>query len=185
MGSERVQLHIIHDYTEISGKCMPGEETVASILLYRGKRYWIPWSPTHLIVVDYLCRHRWIAQDAQRISAQLQLDPFVVSHGSNAPGSHVRPARTSRTAVRKQIERIREQLDALFAEEGIPLRARDIIRSEESSTRLVRYRINADVSWEHWPRQDDRARRSVQQVPTEPSPVSGSPVKGQTLRRSS
>lgn len=174
MYSERAQLLIIHDYTEIPGGCMPGEETAASILLYRGKRYWIPWSPTHLILVDYLCRHRWIAQDAQRICAQLQLDPFVVSHGSNAPGHHVRPARTSRTAVRKQIERIREQLDALFAEEGIPLRARDIIRSEESSTRLVRYRIVADVSWEHWPRPDGGAAHSGSGAPTAPSPVSAS-----------
>jgi hypothetical protein len=151
---ERVKFIIIHDYTETPGECMPGEEVIAIILIYRGKRYWIPWSPTHLILVDYLCRHRWISQDAWRIAAQLQLDPFVVQHGTNAPGHNVRLARTSRTAVRKQVERIRAVLQKLIDDEGLNLRATDIIRSEESSTRAVRYRIWADVSYEHWPLQD-------------------------------
>jgi hypothetical protein len=164
MSSERVQLRIIHDYRGI------GKEVVAIILTYRGNSYWVPLSPFHLVLVDFLCRHRWIAQDAQRISAQLQLDPFVISHGSNAPGNHVCPARTSRTAVRKQIERIREQFDDLFAEEGLPLRAKDLIRSEESSTLLVRYRIVADVSWEHWPRPDSGTAFLGPHTPTSPSP---------------
>jgi len=171
MSNERVQLRIIHAYTETPGVCMPGEEAIACMLRFGGKHYWVPWSPTHLILMDHLCRHRWIAQDAQRISAQLQLDPFVVFHGSNAPGNSVRPARTSRTAVRKQIQRIREQLDALFAEDGLPLRAKDIIRSEESSTRLVRYRINADVTWEHWPHPDTGTAVTLPQSPDAPSPL--------------
>jgi hypothetical protein len=149
--SKRVELIIIHDYTEIPGECTPGEEVVAIILIYRGRRYWIPWSPGHLILVDFLARRRWIAQDAWRIAAQMQLDPFVIQHASNAPGGHVRAARTSRTAVRQQIKRVRAVLQKLFDEEGLDLNATDIIRSEETSTRSVRYRINADLRWVHWP----------------------------------
>ena len=136
--SKRLDFIIIHDYTETPGECTPGEEVVAIILIYRGRRYWIPWSPGHLILVDYLARHRWIAQDAWRIAAQMQLDPFVLQHGSNAPGSCVRTARTSRTAVRKKVERIRGVLQQVFDEEGLDLKASDIIRSEDTSTRSKR-----------------------------------------------
>jgi len=156
---ERVRLTIIHDYAEDpeSGECWPGEEIAGTKIFYRGRWYWIPWSPTHMIVVDLLCRNRYrlIGLDAWQITAKLQSDPFVLQHATNAPGHQVRPARTSRTAVRQQIKRVRSVLTKLIEEEGLDLKADDIIRSEETSTRVVRYRIACDVSWEHWPRQDD------------------------------
>jgi hypothetical protein len=148
---ERVDFTIIHDYTETPGECYPGEEVVAIIVVIRGRKLWIPWSPGHLIFVDFLARHRWIAQDASRIAAQMQLDQFVLQHASNAPGAQVRAARTSRTAVRKKIERIRGVLQQVFDDEGLDLKASDIIRSEETSTRSVRYRLYAKVTWVHWP----------------------------------
>ena len=152
--AKKVTFLIIHDYTEIPGRCMPGEEVVAIILVYRGRRIWIPWSPTHLVLADYLCRRRWIAQDAVRIADQMRIDPFVRQHGTNAPGCKVKPVRTSRTAVRQKVKRMRDVLDRIIKEEGLDLKASEIIRSEESSTCVVRYRIWADVMWEHWPRQD-------------------------------
>ena len=77
-------------------------------------------------------------------------DPFVQQHGWNAPCNMPRPARTSRTAVRQQIKRSREVLTDLIEREGLNLDAKEIIRSVESSTRTVRYQINAKVSWKHW-----------------------------------
>ncbi len=152
--SEKIGLIIIHDYSEMPGGCTPGEEVIAIILIYGGRRFRIPLSPTHLIVADFLARHRWIAQDAWRIAAQMQLDPFVVQHGTNAPGHHVRAAHTSRTAVKQQIKRIRDTLQKLFDEEGLDLDPSSIIRSEETSTRSVRYRLVADVIFWHWPGPD-------------------------------
>ena len=151
---ERAKLVIIHDYQEAPGVCMPGEEVVAIILVYQGKRYRIPLSPTHLILMDYLARCRY-SEDAWRISAQMQLDPFTTDHGSNAPGHRVRPARSSRVAVRQQVMRIRGVLATLIAKEELDLDAEDILRSEGTSTRAVRYKINVDVIWEHWPLQGD------------------------------
>lgn len=168
---DRLDFIIIHDYAETPGECTPGEEVVAIILIYRGRRYWIPWSPGHLILVDFLARHRWIAQDAWRIAAQMQLDPFVVQHGSNAPGAHIRVARTSRTAVRQQIKRIRDVLQKLFDEEGLDLNAPDIIRSEETSTRSVRYRFNANVTWVHWPLPEGENSTSGLPFPEVPGPI--------------
>lgn len=172
---ERVQFIIIHDYTEVPGECTPGEEVVAIIVIIRGRKFWIPWAPGHLIVVDFLARHRWIAQDAWRISAQMQLDPFVIQHASNAPGAHVRIARTSRTAVRQQIKRIRDFLQKLFDEEGLDLNASDVIRSEETSTRSVRYRLNADVTWVHWPLPEGKEPTLGLPFPQVPGPILNSP----------
>jgi hypothetical protein len=148
--SEQPTLVIFHDYTEIPGECAPGEEAIGCILRFRDKEYWLPLGPTHLILMDFLCRRaRYCARDAAWIAGHIQLDPFVIYHGTNAPGHVGRPARTSRPAVRKQIERIRKTLTGLFKEEGLDLNAWDIVRSEDSSTKVVRYRINIDVKWWH------------------------------------
>jgi len=61
------------------------------------------------------------------------MDPFVLQHGSNAPGSCVRQP-NEQDAVRKKVERIRGVLQQVFDEEGLDLKASDIIRSEETST---------------------------------------------------
>lgn len=149
--TERVKLVIIHDYNEAPGECWPGEEIFAIILIFRRRSYWIPLSSTHLILVDFLCRNQRIGLDAWHIAARIQSDPFVLQHGTNAPGHKVRPARTSRVAVRQQVKRVRDVLQKLIDDEGLGLNASNIICSEETSTRSVRYRINADVSWIHRP----------------------------------
>jgi hypothetical protein len=147
---ERVRLVIAHEFAQVAGQCAPGEGTLGAFLVWRGRVYWIPLGPTHLILFDFLCRHRWIAMDASTIASRLRIDLFVVHHGSNAPGNRVRRARSSRTAVRKQIERIREAIAKLIVAHGLELDAFEILRSEETSTLSKRYRINADVSFDHW-----------------------------------
>ena len=149
--SKKVNFEIIHDYTENPGECAPGEEPVAAIMTYRVSSYWIPWSPTHLLTFDFLCRHRRIPLDAWSIAAKMQLDQFVLQNGANAPGNIPRPARCSRTGIRQQIKRMRGVLTDLIEDECLDLDAWDIIRSIESSTRAVRYLVDADVTWRHWP----------------------------------
>jgi hypothetical protein len=146
---DRVEFIIIHDFAEGQDSCFPGEEVAAIILVYRGLSYWIPWSPTHLVLVDFLCRQR-LPLDGWSIANKMASDPFVLQHGTNAPCNLPRPARTSPTAVRQQIKRSREVLTDLIEQEGLDLNAWDIICSVESSTRMVRYRINAQVTWKHW-----------------------------------
>ena len=166
---DRVKLVIAHEYAQVPGQCAPGEEVVGAFLIWRGWAYPIPLSVTHLILFDFLCRHRWIAMDASAIATRLRMDLFVIHHGSNAPGHQVRPARTSRTAVRKQVERIRAVLTKLIADEGLDMDALKILRSEESSTRSVSYRINADVSFEHWATTGDPVTsRTIAGIPLSP-----------------
>jgi 5-carboxymethyl-2-hydroxymuconate isomerase len=154
--ADQAKLRIIHDYTEFPGECLPGEEVIAIILIYRGRWYWIPWGPTHLIVGNFLARHRWIALDTWQIAAKMQQDPFVLQHGTNAPGHKGRPARTSPAGARQQLKRMRDVLARLIAEEGLDIAVEEIIRTERTSSGTARYRIVADVSWEHLPRLDDQ-----------------------------
>lgn len=149
--SARVKLIIIYDYADVPGEYTPGTEIIAILLVWRGNRYLVPWGTTHLIVIDFLCRYRWIALDSWQIAAKMKLDPFVQQHGSNAPGTKGRPARTSHSGARQQMKRIRDVLMVIIAETRIDLDVEDIIRRETSSSGTTRYRIVADVSWENLP----------------------------------
>jgi len=163
--SERVMLLIVHDYAESAGECLPGEEVIAIILIYRRRWYWVLWGPSHLIVADFLARHRRIGLDAWQIAAKMQQDPFVLQHGMNAPGHKGRPARTSPAGARQQMKRMRDVLAALIAEEGLDITVDDILRTERTSSGTALYRIVADVGWEHWPSPDDGDTISDPRIP--------------------
>jgi hypothetical protein len=91
----------------------------------------------------------WYCLPCQRIQ-QLELkEPFYVHNGSNGPSHITKPTRTSRVAVRKQLHRIREIMAEFFAANVIDLNPWTIIRSEPTSTREVRYRVDAVVSTDH------------------------------------
>lgn len=151
---ERANLLVIHDYAESQEECFPGEEVIAIILNWRRQRYRIPWGPTHLIVGDFLARHRWLALDTWQIAAKMREDSFVQQHGTNAPGHIGRPARTSPAGARQQMKRMRDVLAELIAEKGLDLTVDEILRTERTSSGTACYRIVADPSWEHWPRPD-------------------------------
>jgi len=167
------KLVIVHDHAESVDECRPGEEAAMAFLDFRGKRHWVPWGPTHALLADFLARRR-IALDAWQISAKIREDPFVQQHATNAPSCHERPARTSRTAVRQQIRRMRDVLGQLIKEEGLDLDANEIIKSEVTSTRVVRYRITIDVIWEHWPRPNGSETISDPRMPKIPPALLGS-----------
>jgi hypothetical protein len=148
-----VALVIIHDFQLVPGCCQPGEEGVALILWVRGKRYWIPLGPTHMVFMDYLARCRY-PEDSMRIAEQLRVDPFALYHGSNVPGGCIRPARTSRSSVRQQVHRVLEVLTSVITEEQLDLDARSIICVARTSSGTVGYFIGCSVTWEHWPQGD-------------------------------
>jgi hypothetical protein len=147
----KTRLVILHQYknVRVSGHCAPGEEVIAAHIIHRGSSYRLPLSTTHLIVLDYLCRHRRVAQSAAQIAAGLDSELFYLHHGSNTRGGAVLRARTSRTAVRQQVKRIRENFAQCFRQAGIDLDPVTIIRSQVTSTREVKYQVEADVTWEH------------------------------------
>ncbi len=152
--SRLVRLIIVHQYSQagdaaLAGHCAPGEKVIAAFLVHRGKSHRLPLSSTHLILLDYLCRHRGAAQSAAQIAEGLDNELFYIHHGSNARGGAVVRAQTSRTAVRQQVKRIRASLAECFRTVNLGLDPATIIRSNSTSTREVKYQIEANVTWEH------------------------------------
>jgi hypothetical protein len=125
----RVTLVLLHQYADHSkGGCLPGEEVIAAFVAWRGNSYKLPLSSTHLILLDYLAKHRGVAQNASQIADGLNSELFYVHHAWNAPGRRVKRARSSRTAVKKQVSRIRVVMNRVFRESHLPLHAETIIQ---------------------------------------------------------
>jgi len=143
------RLVIVHRYAELPGGCTPGEEIQSVWLVNDGHSCQVRLSTPHLILFDYLCQHRGVAQTAAQIAAGLNTERFYMHHCSNARGHWVVRSRTSRTAVRKQVERIRRALAQSLTEAHLRLDPTDILRSEPTSSNEKRYAIHADVVWEH------------------------------------
>jgi hypothetical protein len=144
---------IVHRYgdSSIRSACIPGEEIISSWLVWNGRSYWLPLSGPHLILFDYIARHSGVPQNARQIAEGLNAEAniFYAHHASNSPGRSVVRPRTTRPAVRKQVERIRERLRISFEENLLPFDPELILRSELTSSNEVRYWIDADIHVEH------------------------------------
>lgn len=151
MTTRGVHIVIVHRYAQTE-ECAPGEEIAAAWIVYRGKPYQIPLSTTHLILFDYLCRHRGVAQTATQIAHGLSNELFYTHHAANAKGARKSSPRTSRTAVKEQIARLRATLRTCVVAARIPLTPAAVLHSIHTSSNEVRYSICAVVRWEHWSR---------------------------------
>jgi hypothetical protein len=137
----KVKLVLVHERMahRLPGRCIPGEQVLSAWLIYQGRSYRLPLSTTHLILLDLLARHD-LPLSAQEIEDRLNTELFYV---------RLARTRSTRTAVRKQISRIRAILADFFAYKHIDLNAADVLRSEPTSTNEVRYMLFADVVIEH------------------------------------
>ncbi|MHB1865542.1 MAG: hypothetical protein ACYCPS_05310 [Candidatus Saccharimonadales bacterium] len=139
----KVKLVLVHRYAGVrfSGHCIPGEEDILSAwLVHQGRSYELPLSTTHLILLDLLARHNGISLNAQQIQERLNNELFYVQL------THVR---SSRTAVRQQVRRIRVCMAECFAEAHLDIDAETVLRSEPTSTNEKKYRLHANVIVEH------------------------------------
>jgi hypothetical protein len=142
-------LVIVHRFHKPGTACAAGEEIVVAFLLYRGKDYDLRLSTPHLLLFDYLCRHRRVALSATQVAMGLNNESFYVHHASNATDRTELCPRSSRTAVKQQIMRLRQALAKCFAEAHLRLDPTEVLRSEMTSSNEVKYRIHANVGWEH------------------------------------
>ena len=139
----RVRLVLVHECKDsrLPGRCVSGERILSAWLVHQGRSYRLPLSTTHLILFDCLARHsKSIGLNAEQIQERLNTDLFYV---------HMARVRSSRTAVRQQVRRIRASMAKCFAEANLDLDAADILRSEPTSSNEVLYSIHADVVIEH------------------------------------
>lgn len=112
-----------------------GWEVASAWLRRRGRDYQIALSETHLMVLYCATRSR-VPLTASQIASRIERYAHEVSRAA---------LRTTRTAVRKQFERIRAAIRACANLAGLSLDPADVIQSTTTSTNEVRYRINANT----------------------------------------
>lgn len=114
--------------------------------------YRLRLSARHLLLLDYIARqHSSIPQCARQIADGPCDDQqrFYSYHSANSPSRTMLHPRSTRTAIRKQIQRIREELARRFDQEDLPLIPKHIVRSEQTSSTEVRYWVDACIEFEH------------------------------------
>jgi hypothetical protein len=138
----KVTLVIEHECadTRLPGHCVPGENILSAWLIHQGRSYQLPLSTTHLVILDFLARHNGISLNAQQIQERLNSELFYI---------HLARTQSSRTAIRQQVRRIRACMAQCFTEAHLDINPEDVLRSEPTSTREIKYRLVANVSWEH------------------------------------
>jgi hypothetical protein len=140
---------ILHRFWKPETICTPGEAIAEIRFLYRTRQIPVPLSLRLMLLFDYFARHQHLAQCAAQIAAGLNSDPFTQRHGAHARVIGGMSKRSSRTAVKQQIMRIRVGMDRTFRQVGLRLYPGSVLLSEQTTTNEVRYRLKASVVWEH------------------------------------
>jgi hypothetical protein len=140
---------VIHRFWQPETLCKPGEAIAEIRLLHRTREIPVPLSIRLMLLFDYLARHKHLGQNAAQIAAGLSTDPFTRQHGAYARATSSLAKRTSRTAVKQQIMRLRAGLRQAFRKAGLSLDPSRVLVSEVTLTNEVRYRLRASVNWQH------------------------------------
>jgi len=143
------QFRIIHRFRMPGSHCLPGEEICAVFLVYRGREYQLPLSPTQLLVFDFLAKHSRVAQSAKQIELGIRMDDFYIRHGMNAKSRSLLVRRIPRSSVREHIKRIRLALDLVFHEANLLLDPLKVLVIGETVSNEVQYRLKASCKWTH------------------------------------
>jgi hypothetical protein len=141
---------IHHRFWQPETICTPGEMIAEICLLHRTREISLPLPSRLMLLFDYLARHRHVGQCAAQIAAGLSVDPFSRRHGAYAKAGANLIRGVSRTAVKQQVMRLRSGLGRAFRKAGISLDPRRVVLSERTATNEIRYRLKANVSWEHF-----------------------------------
>jgi hypothetical protein len=135
---------IIHRWQRPGTDCLAGEEIVSARFMPHGRTFELELAVGPLIVLDFLARHRWLPQNASRIAASLNRDPFYSHHGANAPTSRKQTRKFTHGAVKVYVERIREAMTLAFTGGGVNLDPLLVLVSTPAG-----YRLKATVDWIH------------------------------------
>jgi hypothetical protein len=156
MKSRGPVFRIVYRFREAEATCLPSEEIAAVSLVVRTHELPLPLSPTQFVLFDYLARHRHIAQTVDQILAGIRTDRFFTKLGANVGSRKSQAIRISRGSVKQQIRRIRLAIVKVSRQAKIPLDPDRILISEKTVENSVRYRLRAEIVWEHldlehWP----------------------------------
>jgi hypothetical protein len=146
---ERLRLVVFHGYHQPETDCLHGE-TVEQVSLVTGAgEFPLRLSPTGLLIVDCLSRHRCTPLSAPHIERILLSDPFYLHHGANALSSNRTAIRPRRASIKVYIQRIRVQIGRVLSEVGISIRPETILVSETTDSNVMVYRLTSSVEFRH------------------------------------
>lgn len=146
---EHPRLVVDHGYHQPETDCLPGETVEQAYLAIGTKELPLHLSPTGLLIIDCISRHRWTPLSAAQIERILLSDPFYLRHGANALSGNGAAIRPKRASIRVYIQRIRVQLGEALGEAGMNMKPERILASETTDSNVVVYRLNAKVEIVH------------------------------------
>lgn len=146
---ERPRLVVIHGHHQSETDCLYGETVEQAYLAYGAQEIPLRLSPTGLLIIDCLSRHRLTPLSAPQIERILSSDPFYVYLGANALSDDGAAARPKRASIRVYIRRIRVQFGKALGEAGLNLKPEKILVSETTDSNVVVYRLKASVEFRH------------------------------------
>jgi len=144
--SSSFRLRIIHRFQSEKGKCAPGEEVFAVLLLVGGQTSYMPLPLAQRLLLDYCAKHAFVGQSASQIAAGMRT-PFYRRHAMNS-GEPIRRS-ISRSAVKEYVRRIRITFSAVLERQGITHSPLDILASEKGEGNEVFYRLRIPADWIH------------------------------------
>jgi hypothetical protein len=140
---------IVHRFRMPGSDCLPGEEIVAVLLVYRGHEYQLRLSMAQRLLFDFLARHSRIGQSARQIELGIHADGFCQHHAKNANGRTVHIRRIPRSGIRVHIQRIRRALSFAFKEAGMGIDPCKVLIAEDTAGNETLYRLKSICSWTH------------------------------------
>jgi hypothetical protein len=147
----RPYLIIVHRFWTPGTDCAEGEEIAGAWLAIGDRKAQLKLSLTLRIIVDFMARHRWIAQSASQIEAALRRDIFYMKHAANGGTSRKQKRLVCRSAFRGHVARIRLALQLAFDELGVGLDPAKVLVAEPTVGNEVGYRLRLEVRWLHLP----------------------------------
>jgi hypothetical protein len=130
--------------------CLPGEDLLGIVLIYRGREYQLPLSPAEASLFDFLGRFR-IGQTASQIERGIRGDAFYMAQYARAWKSNRRTAEFHRTTIKAYVKRIRLAMAQAFADAGLLLDPVRVMVSQPTVRNEKAYSVRARIQWLHVP----------------------------------
>ena len=134
---------IIHRWHEPGSRCLAGEEVAQVRFMSGGEGFPLKLGLGPLIMFDYLARNRWLPRNASCLAAEMNADPFCMSHGANAPGSRKQTRKFTHGSIKVFAQRIRDAMELAFRKAEVALDPHLVLMSEPG------YRLMARADWLH------------------------------------
>ena len=140
---------VVHGHHQRETACLDGETVERVSFVFGSREFPLRLSPTGLLIVDCLSRHRWTPLSATQIERILSSDPFYLRHGANSVNSTKAAVRPRRSSIKVYIRRIRVQIGKVLQEAGTIVRPEAILVSDTTDSNVVVYRLDASVEFRH------------------------------------